>query len=144
MYLAFDYQTRNRKQSAEILSGITPYRCRLFPRDADQSVNKNNDMTNDNEILPGDGSGVGCPELPTYCGTALLLSWLFALCVPAAILFLIAAGRSNAIYDHYHAGRLEQAKKEMQLVKILIGVGLAVVALSVVLIIDAVLANQNN
>lgn len=86
-------------------------------------------MTNDNEMLPGNGSGVGSPDLPTYCGTALFLAWFFALSVPAFILFLIAAGRSNAIYDHYHAGRLEQAKKEMKLVKILIGVGLAAVVL---------------
>jgi len=60
------------------------------------------------------------------------------------VLFLIAAGRSNAIYDHYHAGRLEQAKKEMQLVKILIGVGLAVVALSVVLIVVCSMLSVKN
>lgn len=101
-------------------------------------------MTNENEMLPGNGSGVGCPELPTYCGTALLLAWIFAFCVPAAILFLIAAGRSNAIYDHYHAGRLELAKKEMQLVKILIGVGLAVVAISVVLIVVCSILSVKN
>ena len=101
-------------------------------------------MTNDNEMIPGNETGGGSVELPTYCGTALFLSWLFALCVPAAILFLIAAGRSNAIYDHYHAGRLAQAGKEMRLVKILVGSGLALVALSVVLIVVLSILSVNN
>ena len=69
-------------------------------------------------------------EPPTYCGIALLLAMLFCLCIPSAILFLIAAGRCNAIYDLYYAGDMDGVQTQVKLVKKLIFAGLVIVGLS--------------
>ena len=92
-------------------------------------------MNNDTLKSPVSGNAVvERVKLPTNCGLALLLALLFCLCVPSAILFLVAAGRNDAIYDNYNAGNMKKVQNEIKLVKMLIGMGLVIVALSVVFI----------
>lgn len=62
-------------------------------------------------------------EIPTYFLRSLLFS-AFCPFPPSTILFLVAAGKCNAIYEHYYAGRIAEARKQSKMAKKCIDIGL--------------------